>query len=68
MAYEPGVITKLSNMLSQLDSVMPGHGLWYGEAGKDVTLAKMILDDESTADIKAYIKDNYGEEEEEEDE
>jgi hypothetical protein len=31
-----------------------------------VTLAKMILDDESTADIKAYIKDNYGEEEEEE--
>lgn len=67
MSYGPEVIEKLSSKLSQLNNFMPGYGFWYGELGKDIEIAKMILDDKSIADIKAYVLDYYGEIQEEED-
>lgn len=66
MSYGPEVVHTLSNRLTQLDLHMPGYGFWYGEAGKDVDLAKMILDEASLADIKAYVVETYGDPQEEE--
>jgi hypothetical protein len=41
-----------------------GVNVWYGEAGNDPEVARMMLDDEvSFTDLKQYLIDNYAEEE-----
>jgi hypothetical protein len=41
-----------------------GVNVWYGEAGDDVELARMMLDDSvDFATLKQYVLDNYEEEE-----
>ena len=49
------------------DSLMlEGISVWYGDAGKDEKVAIMILEDVPLAEIKAYIREYYGEEDYEE--
>jgi hypothetical protein len=44
-----------------------GVNVWYGEAGDDVELARMMLDDSvDFATLKQYLLDNYMEDEDEE--
>lgn len=63
--YEPETIEILRSKLSLLDVVMPEYGCWYGEVGRDVELAKMILDGAKTPELKAYISQHYTTKEEE---
>lgn len=62
--YEPETIETLRDKLGMLDVFMPGFGCWYGEPGKDVELAKMILDGVKMPELEAYIKEHYSVEEE----
>jgi hypothetical protein len=64
MAYEPGVITRLARTYTLLQDL--GVNVWYGEAGDDVELAKMMLENKDTKELLAYCKE-YGYLEEEED-
>jgi hypothetical protein len=57
MAYEPGVITRISNTYTLLQSY--GVNVWYGEAGDDTDLAKMTLDNTPMEELLAYCKE-YG--------
>lgn len=63
MAYEPGIITYMSRVYAHLQD--QGVNVWYGDAGDDDDLAKMILDRKDMKDMLAYCKE-YGYLEEEE--
>jgi hypothetical protein len=64
--YEPGVLSVLSKNYQLLQSWGERNGVnvWYGDAGDDRELAKLILDGASMAELKQYLTDNYTEEEE----
>ncbi len=67
MAYGPGILDNLSKQYTMLHDALSHKGVnvWYGEAGNDVELAKMMLDDNVTvAELKAYAMENYAEEDE----
>lgn len=67
MSYGPGVLDKLHRQYQLLhDSLYDRYGVnvWYGEAGDDDEVAKMLLEDTDWATIKEYLIDNYGEAEE----
>jgi len=69
MAYGPAVLDRLSRTYTMLhDSLInKGVNVWYGEAGDDVELARMMLDDSvDFATLKQYLLDNYMEDEDEE--
>jgi hypothetical protein len=57
MGYEPGVITRLARTYTLLQDL--GVNVWYGEAGDDVELAKMMLDNKDAKELLAYCKE-YG--------
>lgn len=57
MAYEPTTIKMLSNGYQRLQN--KGVNCWYGEAGGDLELAKLILDGATTDELLAYCQD-YG--------
>lgn len=65
MSYGPEVLQTLSRQYTLLHDATSHKGvnLWYGEAGKDLEVAKMLLDNKPYADIEQYLVDNYGEEE-----
>lgn len=65
MSYGPKVLEMLSRQYTMLHDVLSDKGvnLWYGEAGEDLEVAKMLLDNKSYAEIQKYLIDNYGEEE-----
>ena len=65
MGYEPGVITRLTNTYTLLQD--RGVNVWYGEAGDDTELAKMMLDGKDLQELLDYCKE-YGYLEEEDDE
>ena len=63
MAYEPTTIKMLSNGYQRLQN--KGVNCWYGEAGGDIGLAKLILDGATTDELLAYCQEwDYIEEEE----
>lgn len=65
----PQMLEKMTRLYTMLhDSLsLKGVNVWYGEAGRDAELARMMLDDSvSFAELKQYVLDNYGEEEEDE--
>ena len=67
MAYGPAVLERMSRTYTMLhDSLInKGVNVWYGEAGDDVELARMMLDDSvDFATLKQYLLDNYMEDEE----
>lgn len=65
MGYEPGVITKIARTYTFLQD--RGVNVWYGDAGFDPELAKMVLDDKDIQELLDYCKEyGYLEEEEEE--
>ncbi len=57
MAYEPTTIRTLTATYARLQD--KGVNAWYGEAGGDLELAKMILDGASIAELMDYCRD-YG--------
>lgn len=65
MAYGPGVLETLHRQYTLLHDTLINKGVnvWYGEAGDDLEVAKMLLDGRSYADIEEYLLENYGEEE-----
>ena len=66
MAYGPGILEELTRMYTMLHDSLENKGVnvWYGEAGNDPEVARMMLDDEvSFTDLKQYLIDNYAEEE-----
>ena len=65
MAYGPGVLEQLTRQYTLLHDTMfnKGVNVWYGEAGDDVEVAKMLLNGEEWKTIKDYLIENYGEEE-----
>lgn len=70
MGYGPGVLDQLTRQYTLLqDSLFNKHGVnvWYGEAGDDVEVAKMLLNGEEWKTIKDYLIENYGEEDEDDD-
>ena len=68
MSYGPKVLEMLSRQYTMLHDVLSDKGvnLWYGEAGEDLEVAKMLLDNKSYAEIQQYLIDNYADGEEEE--
>jgi hypothetical protein len=68
MAYGPGVLDTLHRQYTLLHDTLINKGVnvWYGEAGNDDEVAKMLLDGKPFKEIQQYLIDNYGEEEEEE--
>lgn len=69
MAYGPGVLEQLTRLYTLLHDTMfnKGVNVWYGEAGDDVEVAKMLLNGEEWKTIKDYLIENYGEEDEDDD-
>lgn len=68
MAYGPAVLDRMSRTYTLLhDSLInKGVNVWYGEAGQDLELARMMLDDSvDFKTLKQYLLDNYGEEDDE---
>jgi len=66
MAYGPAVLDKMARLYTMLHDSLANKGVnvWYGEAGDDVELARMMLDDSvDFATLKQYVLDNYEEEE-----
>lgn len=63
MAYGPGVLDTLTRQYTLLHDTLfnKGVNVWYGEAGDDLEVAKMLLDGRSYADIEEYLIENYGE-------
>jgi hypothetical protein len=57
MGYEPGIISYMSRVYTHLQD--RGVNAWYGDAGDDTELAKMILDDKPMEELLAYCKE-YG--------
>jgi hypothetical protein len=57
MAYEPTTIRTLTMTYQRLQD--KGVNAWYGEAGGDLELAKMILDGATLSELMAYCQD-YG--------
>ena len=68
MAYGPGVLDTLHRQYTLLHDTLINKGVnvWYGEAGNDDEVAKMLLDGKPFKEIQQNLIDNYGEEEEEE--
>ena len=69
MAYGPGILDNLSRQYTMLHDLLfnKGVNVWYGEAGNDPELARMMLDENITiAELKAYAIENYAEEDEDE--
>jgi hypothetical protein len=68
MSYGPKVLETLSRQYTLLHDTLSHKGvnLWYGEAGNDLEVVKMLIDNKPYAEIQQYLIDNYGEEEEEE--
>ena len=68
MAYGPGVLETLTRQYTLLHDTLfdKGVNLWYGEAGDDLEVVRMLIDNKPYAEIQQYLIDNYGEEEEEE--
>jgi uncharacterized protein YerC len=66
MAYGPAVLETLHRQYTLLHDILfnKGVNLWYGEAGNDLEVARMLLDNKPYAEIEQYLIDNYGEEEE----
>lgn len=56
-SYEPATITTLSRVYTYLEDM--GVSAWYGEAGKDIDLAKLILDTGDAKQAYAYCVE-YG--------
>ena len=65
MAYEPETITKLARAYKYLED--KGVSAWYGEAGKDIVLANLILTSNNFKEAYQYCLD-YGYATEDEDE
>lgn len=64
MAYEPNTIRTLTMVYQRLQD--KGVNCWYGEAGGDVELAKMILDGTGVPELLAYCQEwGYLDEEDE---
>ena len=65
MSYGPKVLEMLSRQYTMLHDVLSDKGvnLWYGEAGDDLEVVKMLVDNKPYAEIQQYLIDNYGEEE-----
>jgi hypothetical protein len=64
MAFEPTTIRTLTTYYARLQDL--GVNAWYGEAGGDLELAKMILDGAKITELMDYCKEwGYIEEEEE---
>lgn len=65
MSYGPGVLDTLQRQYTLLHDALfnKGVNVWYGEAGDDLEVAKMLLDGRSYADIEEYLIENYAEEE-----
>lgn len=65
MAFGPEVLDTLHRQYTLLHDTLINKGVnvWYGEAGDDLEVAKMLLDGRSYADIEEYLLENYGEEE-----
>jgi hypothetical protein len=57
MGYEPETITRLVGKYKLLQDRYVN--VWYGEAGADTELAKMILDGKPMDELLAYCKE-YG--------
>jgi len=66
MAYGPGVLDTLHRQYTLLHDTLINKGVnvWYGEAGNDLEVVKMLVDNKPYAEIQQYLIDNYGEEEE----
>lgn len=66
MAYGPGVLETLHRQYTLLHDTLINKGVnvWYGEAGDDLEVAKMLLDNKPYAEIQQYLIDNYTEEDE----
>lgn len=66
MAYSPGVLETLTRQYTLLHDTLSDKGvnLWYGEAGNDLEVAKMLLEGKPYAEIQEYLIENYGEEDE----
>jgi hypothetical protein len=64
--YEPAVLSRLNKNYQLLHNWGESLGInvWYGDAGDDVELAKLILDGATLAELKQYLTDNYFEDEE----
>lgn len=60
--YTAEKLRKVGTLLH--DSLMlEGINVWYGDPGNDVQVAIMILEDKPLSEIRAYIREYYGEEE-----
>jgi len=66
MAYGPGVLDTLTRQYTHLHDTLfnKGVNVWYGEAGNDEEVAKMLLDNKPYEEIREYLIENYAEEEE----
>jgi hypothetical protein len=68
MGYGPAILERMSRTYTLLHDSLEHKGVnvWYGEAGDDIELARMMLDDSvDFATLKQYLLDNYGEEDDE---
>lgn len=65
MAYEPTTIRTLTMTYQRLQD--KGVNAWYGEAGGDIELAKMILDGAKMPELLAYCQEQGYLDEEDED-
>lgn len=62
MAYGPGVLDTLQKQYTLLHDTLfdKGVNLWYGEAGNDLEVAKMLLEGKPYSEIQEYLIENYG--------
>ena len=61
MSYGPKGLETLTRQYDIL--INKGVNLWYGEAGDDLEVVKMLVDNKPYSEIQEYLIDNYGEEE-----
>lgn len=66
MAFGPEVLDTLHRQYTLLHDTLINKGVnvWYGEAGDDPEVAKMLLDKKPFAEVQQYLIDNYTEEDE----
>lgn len=62
MSFGPGVLETLTRQYTMLHDILINEGvnLWYGEAGDDLEVVKMLVDNKPYAEIQKYLIDNYG--------
>lgn len=66
MGYGPEILDQLSRGYTLLHDSLQDKGVnvWYGEAGGDPEVARMLLDNVAFDDIRAYLVENYGDSDE----